>query len=114
MLKSLWNGVNGVKTQNLGVDITANNISNVNTIGFKRTSSEFADIFYQRVVSRSANPAEIGSGSLLSAKFRLHSAWSYGKVLVGVIDGKATCNQIICAVQPSHSLRYSVAKLSRH
>lgn len=77
MLKSLWNGVNGVKTQNLGVDITANNISNVNTIGFKRTSSEFADIFYQRVVSRSANPAEIGSGSLLSASKVVYEQGSF-------------------------------------
>ena len=71
MLKSLWNGVNGVKTQNLGVDITANNISNVNT------SSEFADIFYQRVVSRSANPAEIGSGSLLSASKVVYEQGSF-------------------------------------
>lgn len=77
MLKSLWNGVNGVKTQNLGVDITANNISNVNTIGFKRTSSEFADIFYQRVVSRSANPAEIGNGSLLSASKVVYEQGSF-------------------------------------
>ena len=77
MLKSLWNGVNGVKTQNLGVDITANNISNVNPIGFKRTSSEFADIFYQRVVSRSANPAEIGSGSLLSASKVVYEQGSF-------------------------------------
>lgn len=77
MLKSLWNGVNGVKTQNLGVDITANNISNVNTIGFKRTSSEFADIFYQRVVSRSSNPAEIGSGSLLSASKVVYEQGSF-------------------------------------
>ena len=77
MMKSLWNGVNGVKTQNLGVDITANNISNVNTVGFKRTSSEFADIFYQRITSKSANPAEIGNGSLLSASKVVYEQGSF-------------------------------------
>ena len=77
MMKSLWSGVNGVKTQNLGVDITANNISNVNTVGFKRTSSEFADIFYQRIISKSANPAEIGNGSLLSASKVVYEQGSF-------------------------------------
>ena len=82
MMKSLWSGVNGVRTQNLGVDITANNISNVNTVGFKRTSSEFADIFYQRIVSKSANPAETGSGSLLSASKVVYEQGSF-------MDGEA-------------------------
>ena len=77
MMKSLWSGVNGVKTQNLGVDITANNISNVNTVGFKRTSSEFADIFYQRIISKSANPAEVGNGSLLSASKVVYEQGSF-------------------------------------
>ncbi len=82
MMKSLWSGVNGVRTQNLGVDITANNISNVNTVGFKRTSSEFADIFYQRIVSQSANPAETGSGALLSASKVVYEQGSF-------MDGEA-------------------------
>lgn len=64
---SFFSGVNGIKTQSLGVDITANNIANVNTTGYKRTSSEFADIFYKRVASQSANPTEAGVGSVLSA-----------------------------------------------
>lgn len=67
MTNSFYNGVSGIKTQNVGVDIVANNIANVNTIGFKRTGSEFADIFYRRVASQSTNPTESGGGSMLSA-----------------------------------------------
>lgn len=67
MNNSFYNGVSGIKTQNVGVDIVANNVANVNTIGFKRTSSEFADIFYRRVASQSTNPTESGGGSMLSA-----------------------------------------------
>lgn len=67
MTNSFYNGVSGIKTQSVGVDIVANNMANVNTIGFKRTGSEFADIFYRRVASQSTNPTESGGGSMLSA-----------------------------------------------
>ncbi|MFW6308021.1 MAG: flagellar basal body protein, partial [Campylobacterales bacterium] len=29
------------------IDVTSNNISNVNTIGFKKERAEFADLFHQ-------------------------------------------------------------------
>ena len=67
MTNSFYNGVSGIKTQSVGVDIVANNMANVNTIGYKRTGSEFADIFYRRVASQSTNPTESGGGSTLSA-----------------------------------------------
>lgn len=67
MTNSFYNGVSGIKTQSVGLDIVANNMANVNTIGYKRTGSEFADIFYRRVASQSTNPTESGGGSTLSA-----------------------------------------------
>ncbi len=67
MTNSFYNGVSGIKTQSVGMDIVANNMANVNTIGYKRTGSEFADIFYRRVASQSTNPTESGGGSTLSA-----------------------------------------------
>jgi len=33
--------------QQLQIDVTSNNIANVNTIGYKRQRAEFADLFYQ-------------------------------------------------------------------
>lgn len=67
MTNSFYNGVSGIKTQNVGVDIIAHNMANVNNIGFKRTGSEFADIFYRRVASQSTNPTESGGGATLAA-----------------------------------------------
>ena len=67
MTNSFHNGVSGIKTQNVGVDIIAHNMANVNTIGFKRTGSEFADIFYRRVASQSTNPTESGGGATVAA-----------------------------------------------
>lgn len=77
MNQSLFNGVNGIKAQNVGVDVTASNIANVNTIGYKRTSSEFADIFYKRVASQSTNPTESGGGSLFSASKVVYEQGSF-------------------------------------
>lgn len=51
MLGSLYNGVSGIKTHGNGIDVTANNISNVNNVGFKGARAEFKSIFYQNVAS---------------------------------------------------------------
>lgn len=67
MMSSFYNGVEGVKTQSFGIDITANNISNVNTIGFKYSGAEFRDIFYSTVTSQSTNPAQRGYSAGYSA-----------------------------------------------
>ncbi|NDJ27330.1 flagellar hook protein FlgE [Campylobacter sp. MIT 19-121] len=67
MFSGFYNGVNGIKTQNFGIDISANNIANINTPGFKYSSAEFEDIFYQRASSQSTNPAQSGFGGTGSA-----------------------------------------------
>ena len=67
MNASFYNGVLGVKTQGFGIDITSHNIANVNTPGFKRSQSEFGDIFYKRITTQSTNPAQAGVGSQPSA-----------------------------------------------
>lgn len=67
MNASFYNGVEGIKTQNFGIDVTANNIANVNTPGFKYSDSEFKDIFYSVVTSQSSNPSQAGFGSAAAA-----------------------------------------------
>lgn len=47
MMRSFYNGVSGVKTHSFGMDLLANNISNINTVGYKAAMPEFKDIFYQ-------------------------------------------------------------------
>lgn len=63
MMNAFYNGISGVKSNSFGIDISANNIANVNTIGFKNSNAEFKDVFYKTITSQSANPGQGGYGS---------------------------------------------------
>ncbi|MDE5603462.1 MAG: flagellar hook-basal body complex protein [Helicobacter sp.] len=45
MVGALYNGISGIKTHQFGIDVTSNNIANVNTTGFRANSPEFSSIF---------------------------------------------------------------------
>ncbi len=47
MVRSLYTAATGMKAQQLSIDTISNNISNVNTTGYKKQRAEFADLFYQ-------------------------------------------------------------------
>ena len=47
MMQSLYTASTGMLGMQSQIDTTANNISNVNTIGFKKSRAEFADLMYQ-------------------------------------------------------------------
>lgn len=47
MMRSLFSGVSGLRAHQTKMDVIGNNISNVNTIGFKASSVNFSDILYQ-------------------------------------------------------------------
>lgn len=63
MMPTLYNGISGVKTHNFGIDIVGNNISNVNTVGYKSSRAEFNDIFYQALNSSYSVSNQGGIGS---------------------------------------------------
>jgi flagellar hook protein FlgE len=75
MLRSLFTGISGLRTHQQMMDVTANNIANVNTTGFKSSSAIFQDTLSQMVTGSGApqagnggtNPAQIGLGVQLSA-----------------------------------------------
>lgn len=46
MLRGLYSSATGMKAQELLIDVTANNLANVNTNGFKRSQLDFADQLY--------------------------------------------------------------------
>ncbi|TKX34834.1 flagellar hook protein FlgE [Campylobacter taeniopygiae] len=62
MMNAFYNGISGVKNNSFGIDVTANNIANVNTTGFKHSDAQFKDIFYTTITSQSTNPAQGGYG----------------------------------------------------
>ncbi len=47
MIRSLFTAATGMIAQQTQIDTTTNNISNVNTIGYKKQRAEFADLMYQ-------------------------------------------------------------------
>ncbi|NPA12111.1 MAG: flagellar basal-body rod protein FlgG [Epsilonproteobacteria bacterium] len=47
MVRSLYSAATGMVAQQMQIDVVSNNISNVNTIGYKKQRAEFADLFYQ-------------------------------------------------------------------
>ncbi len=47
MIRSLYTAATGMKAQQLSIDTVSNNISNVNTAGYKKQRAEFADLMYQ-------------------------------------------------------------------
>jgi flagellar basal-body rod protein FlgG len=46
MIRSLWTAATGMQAQSTNVDVIANNIANVNTIGFKKSRVDFQDLLY--------------------------------------------------------------------
>ncbi|MGB9667343.1 MAG: flagellar basal-body rod protein FlgG [Thermosulfidibacteraceae bacterium] len=47
MLRALWTAATGMRAQQLHIDVIANNLANVDTVGFKRTRVDFQDLIYQ-------------------------------------------------------------------
>jgi flagellar basal-body rod protein FlgG len=48
MIRALYSSATGMKAQEMLIDVTANNLANVNTNGFKRSQMDFADLLYSR------------------------------------------------------------------
>ncbi len=57
MMRSLYSGVSGLQNHQTRMDVIGNNISNVNTTGFKRGRVNFQDMISQQV-SGAAKPTE--------------------------------------------------------
>jgi flagellar basal-body rod protein FlgG len=47
MLRSLYTAATGMAAQQLDQDVIANNLANVNTVGFKKSRADFLDLMYQ-------------------------------------------------------------------
>lgn len=77
MMRSLYSGVAGLKVHQTKMDVIGNNIANVNTVGFKSSSVNFADVLYQTTQTASGanettgltgkNAKQIGIGSQVAS-----------------------------------------------
>jgi flagellar hook protein FlgE len=70
MLRSLYSGISGLHAHQQMMDVTGNNIANVNTVGYKASSVQFQDTLSQMLGAAGApqngqggtNPAQVGLG----------------------------------------------------
>ncbi len=75
MMRSLYSGVSGLKNHQTRMDVIGNNISNVNTYGFKMERVTFQDLLSQTLSGAAApqqnkggvNPKQVGLGMLIAS-----------------------------------------------
>jgi flagellar hook protein FlgE len=90
MLRSLYSGISGLNAHQRMIDVTGNNIANVNTTGYKSSQVQFNDTMSQMLGSGGSpqngmagtNPAQVGLGVRvggITANFSQGSAQTTGK-----------------------------------
>ena len=75
MMRALWSAASGMIAQQTNLDNVANNLSNVNTAGYKKDTVEFKSLLYQTLQSPSTNnvgankpvPAQVGLGTRVAS-----------------------------------------------
>lgn len=86
MMRALWTGATGMISQQTNVDTISNNISNVNTQGYKKEQTGFKSLLYQNLQSTSTNSAgdkkpvaaQVGLGSRIAS---ITSVYTQGSLL---------------------------------
>ncbi len=63
---SLFTGTSGLKNMGNSLQVTGNNISNINTIGFKKGRANFADTLYESMATQ-AGTGQMGRGMSLGS-----------------------------------------------
>ncbi|WP_075619427.1 flagellar hook-basal body complex protein [Paenisporosarcina indica] len=76
MLRSMYAGVSGMKGFQTKLDVIGNNIANVNTIGYKKSTINFQDLLSQNLSNGGVNPIQVGLGSTTSAINVIHTPGS--------------------------------------
>lgn len=104
MNQAYFTGISGVMSSQMGMDVLSDNIANVNTVGYKGSTSEFSDLFTNALVSAGQGPTtdDIGLGSKLQstttqmqngsllASERFNDLAISGNGWFGVVAGKET------------------------
>ncbi len=98
MLRALYSAISGLRSHQTMLDVTGNNIANVNTTAFKASATQFQDTLSQLTQSASgpqalaggSNPAQIGLGvqvAGISTNFSQGSAQATGRATDMMISG---------------------------
>ena len=80
MMRSLYAGVSGLQNHQTRMDVIGNNISNVNTTGFKKGRVNFQDMLSQSMSGAArptetkggVNPKQVGLGMMVASIDTIH------------------------------------------
>jgi flagellar hook protein FlgE len=83
MLRSMFSAISGLRAHQTKMDVTGNNIANVNTVGYKSSQTVFQDTLSQIIRAGGApaadrggtNPAQVGLGTKVAA---ITTNWTQG------------------------------------
>jgi len=100
MVRSLYSGISGLRSHQVALDVTGNNIANVNTFGFKAGRATFKESMAQMLQgpSRPAgnqggrNPLQIGLGTAIGSidtMLRQGSLQTTGQITDLALEGRA-------------------------
>ena len=98
MLRSLFSAISGLQAHQTKMDVVGNNIANVNTVGYKSSTTVFEDTLSQMLRNGSAptattagtNPAQVGLGTKvaeITTNFSQGSTQSTGRASDFMISG---------------------------
>ncbi len=81
MMRSMYSGVSGLRVHQTKMDTIGNNIANVNTVGFNRSTTTFQEVFSQTIQGAGSsqggtggtNPQQIGLGVSVASMTVDHS-----------------------------------------
>lgn len=88
MMRSLFSGVTGLRSHQTRMDVIGNNIANVNTVGFKKSTVTFKDLYSETISAAAAasgagagttggvNPKQIGLGAAVNSISVVHTPGS--------------------------------------
>ena len=81
MMRSMYSAVSGLRVHQTKMDVIGNNIANINTVGYKRQSVTFQEVFSEVIRGASApqggrggtNPQQIGLGVSVGSINTIHT-----------------------------------------
>ena len=84
MMRSLYSGVSGLQNHQIRMDVLGNNISNINTTGFKKGRVNFQDMLSQTLSGAArpndevggVNPKQVGLGMVVASIDTIHTQGS--------------------------------------
>jgi flagellar hook protein FlgE len=97
MMRGMYSAISGLKTHQVMLDVTANNLANVNTVGYKGARTTFSDALSQTVRAGAASTA--GSGGTNAAQVGLGVRLGSIDNLMGTGGFQSTGNALDVAIQ---------------